>query len=892
MIHHNCNDSPIEVLKGNDNHPFLYQQIRWKRRDGNKKSSLSSRPPTKKQRKVYRREKKELQGRLNKHSAPGSRAGPMREWQEKNRQEILQFDREKIIQEEKDPEFLKYGMEDALLDDLMGNTKGLTSQPTPEPAYLGHQQTFLYHQIQQDMALYRAHLEAVNSGGDQEKPVVDVEMSPPPSLPSDKSISLVLRAFRDRFGTRQKPVGIAKALQHVLQDIGLPVSAFGEYTYTALLTCCRTPAEGRRIFQLMKQAQHPISSYSWSILVDIHAKVGDYQGCIDVMDEMIADRVPPSMAAYTSLLAACFKVCNDGRVSHAIRAKAAKASWEKWQEMRIVGIEPDVMAYGAMLRLCAAQGHAERALNLLEEMQQFQVKPTTLCFSSALRAVAKSQAIAIRYERGDSKRQKRRETLTLHHGRMARAIVTMAENAEVAQDEGFVCALIMCAAAAGDAATAKAIYVASQIRSLDHLRTIGPDSHLARLRGEKSEIPSSGKVRGELRQSIADDQSNESAVAHETSHDLPTLSDEDYGATPSFQEREYGKDSRVFSAILHACAQAVNQNSIGTMWQGRENSGYLCENSLRLLVARHVPQYTDRSIPGLGRTDNLTWDGEMKDDEYRDGKRKQRKFGGVHVDENASDTIDELSDDLARGFVDEDGKLLKKWQKTTPEDIWRMKYGYDGLENEKEDDSFDDQHEVKVIESSVRKYEPVDDDSPDDLYFDDDSMRWKTRPKDSFQSQIGNHNERAEPNHHTRNSEFNLRSAPLTKSAEGGSADDAIEAEEELYFDNDLMKWTKRSNQTTGIKKLNDFEYAKFSGQATSDSNGTSADDEGEELYFDDDAMRWKTRPKMKNEASNIYESSGNMNEDEEVLDEVSELILRRRAYLHVASIVSWCQTP
>lgn len=50
----------------------------------------------------------------------------------------------------------------------------------------------------------------------------------------------------------------------------------------------------------------------------------------------------PTQAAYTSLLAACYKICNDsGRNSHAIRAKAGKFGWKHWQEMRIVGIEPD-----------------------------------------------------------------------------------------------------------------------------------------------------------------------------------------------------------------------------------------------------------------------------------------------------------------------------------------------------------------------------------------------------------------------------------------------------------------------------------------------------------------------------------------------------------------------
>jgi pentatricopeptide repeat protein len=49
----------------------------------------------------------------------------------------------------------------------------------------------------------------------------------------------------------------------------------------------------------MQDNQHSISAYSWSILVDVHSKVGDFQGCAGVIKEMAAEGVPPTMAAYT-----------------------------------------------------------------------------------------------------------------------------------------------------------------------------------------------------------------------------------------------------------------------------------------------------------------------------------------------------------------------------------------------------------------------------------------------------------------------------------------------------------------------------------------------------------------------------------------------------------------
>ena len=200
---------------------------------------------------------------------------------------------------------------------------------------------------------------------------------------------------------------------------------------------------------LMSQRGQPINEYTWSILIDIHARLGDFEGCNSVMDDMKVAGVPPGLPAYTSLLAACYKVCNSGTTAPAVKARAGDMGWEKWKELRINGVEADAMAYGAIIRLLAARGRAEQAISTLQEMRQFQVKPTTLCFTAALKGVARSHEISVRYENGASRRFRRREQLTLYHGRMTRDIIVMAEQAEVVQDDGFVTALIMCAAAAG-----------------------------------------------------------------------------------------------------------------------------------------------------------------------------------------------------------------------------------------------------------------------------------------------------------------------------------------------------------------------------------------------------------------------------------------------------------
>lgn len=144
-----------------------------------------------------------------------------------------------------DREDEEYEIGDALMEDLLGNTAHLTSQATPEPVYLGHLHKKYYNIAADQMSRYRAAVEAqaqTEKNGDGASQVLNLSTGAA-SLPSDESISKVLRAYRDRYGTRSRPIGIAMALEHILKELGVPIVAFGEFTYTTLMTCCRTPIE-------------------------------------------------------------------------------------------------------------------------------------------------------------------------------------------------------------------------------------------------------------------------------------------------------------------------------------------------------------------------------------------------------------------------------------------------------------------------------------------------------------------------------------------------------------------------------------------------------------------------------------------------------------------------
>lgn len=300
---------------------------------------LKPRPVSKKQQTKYHRKLKVMEEKQAKHSKPGSKAGPRREFA----QDQLQYYKDKAtgkFSNQMEPEELEYDFGDAILDDLMGNTAHLSSIPNPTPIYLGHKYETYYTVVERIMKEYNRYL---TQSDNNEHLTNKVTSSLAPPLPTDYQLSLLLRSYRDQCSTsRSKPLGVAPVLRLLSQDLQVPMIALKELCYTTLMTCATTPTEARRIMKMMKDYNHPITSYSYSILVHIHSRRGDFRGAAEVLSEMNMEGVEPSLAAYTSCLAACYKVCNQGAISQAIKAEAGKLAWEKWKELRIIGLEPDV----------------------------------------------------------------------------------------------------------------------------------------------------------------------------------------------------------------------------------------------------------------------------------------------------------------------------------------------------------------------------------------------------------------------------------------------------------------------------------------------------------------------------------------------------------------------
>ena len=639
---------------------ILDQQRHMGRRDGNTSFNKERKPNRKKKKQYHKRMRELYHHKVGRHSAPGSKAVLRRQIAEDEQRTLID---EALGKVDEDVDQVEYNFADAIVDDLLGNSSFLSATPTPRPVFIGKQYDKHFTQVSGMMEDFHSHLKLAESMKDSESNA----LAPP--LPNDKQLSLLIRSYRDKHSRRHKPMGIVKVLRHLLTEIRLPTSIFGEKTYAALMSCSASPTEARRIIQMMKDNGLSPDVYIYSILIDVYAKSGDFRGADEVLSEMQFEGIEPGLPAYTSLLAGCYKVVNTGSMPQKIKAEAGSLAWERWKESIINGLKPDVMMYGSMIRIFAARGFPEKAINLIEEMQINEIRPTTLIFSSALKAVARSHANTLRFQGGYSEKNKRREKVAAHHGKMAKTIVVLAEQAGVEQDDGFVSSLMLCAGTAGDAASAKAIYLASEVRKLEYMRTIGGPEHLDMIRGKDPRkndqtIDSLSTGMDQLELTDGSDETTDSRtdvnLQEQSAHESQIL---------SYNPKKKRRDSRKLNALMTANANAVEKRGLAKIWSGSENKGFLCESSLRMIQLRYVPKYVDKSIPGMSSTEaglsGMVWDDE--DVETVGKQLRRKKFQGL-IEDQVDNTIDDLDPELYNLFVEDEDILFEGEKKEREEE--------------------------------------------------------------------------------------------------------------------------------------------------------------------------------------------------------------------------------
>jgi hypothetical protein len=243
---------------------------------------------------------------------------------------------------------------------------------------------------------------------------------------------------------------------------------------------------------------------------------------------------------------------------------------------------------------------------------------------------------------------------------------------------------------------------------------------------------------------------------------------------PSFEEREYGKDTRKLSALLFACSQAVESHGLGTQWAGRDSKGYLCANSLRLLTVRPQPKYHYPAIPGVSSTEVGMGSIEWKDEnpEHLSKSLRRAKYMGIKQDDSVGYTMDDIPEEFYNMFKNEYEQTENKndeFMDPMPLDKeqWEIQKKAKAAVamRERKKREFEKQ-ESSIEEASYKE-------SDEEWYFDDDVMRWKTR-------------KRQEQNH--------AASPRVESNVDKG--ENESEEDIEMYFDDDLMRWSTRPKQS------------------------------------------------------------------------------------------------
>ncbi|EJK49932.1 hypothetical protein THAOC_31136, partial [Thalassiosira oceanica] len=297
------------------------------------------------------------------------------------------------------------------------------------------------------------------------------------------------------------------------------------------------------------------------------------------------------------------------------------------KEMRVRSPPPDATAYGALLRSLAARGQPERAIDVLEEVTASLVLPTHAVRAGrdrsrrATTATGRggrrrrgedgpSEAYDAHVHVGAERRGQEPRGGVPFLGENGASSYVMAEQAEVARDDGLVASLMRCAAAAGDASTVREIYLASRVRRIDRLRASGagppPPSAGTHARGGPGARPG-----GRPPPLTAPSTSVGCVLAAAANH-------------VAYESRECGDDTRPPSTLLLAHAKAMEAGGLGSL-----------------------PQYENLAIPGL---DSVKADEET-------ARERRLLSGGGGEEEVTRDWIE--ADE--RGLLSDGERCLTVW---------------------------------------------------------------------------------------------------------------------------------------------------------------------------------------------------------------------------------------
>ena len=124
----------------------------------------------------------------------------------------------------------------------------------------------------------------------------------------------------------------------------------------------------------------------WSLLITSQTKLGEISSATEILDRLIRIGIKPLPDMYTSILNALVQKNRHDDVD------------EFWMRMHMDDTDLSKEAFSVMLKACAKTGNAERAFFYMDEMRCLGIAPDVLTFVSLFRACAEAPQWVRGYE--------------------------------------------------------------------------------------------------------------------------------------------------------------------------------------------------------------------------------------------------------------------------------------------------------------------------------------------------------------------------------------------------------------------------------------------------------------------------------------------------------------
>lgn len=200
-----------------------------------------------------------------------------------------------------------------------------------------------------------------------------------------------------------------------------------EESFDLLIRACGMQGElakAHAAFDAMADAGVPVSGRLFSALMDACARAGDDVAARATLRRMLASGLPPSAPVFTGLIGAIRRAGRSAQEAHAVLERARHhrcvedaplhtaiiqayldqndpdAAWDVFNEMRMVRVKADSVAFTAMLTACAMQDQLEQAQALLRDMELDEVAPTRATHAAFIRCCAARCASLAELPRG------------------------------------------------------------------------------------------------------------------------------------------------------------------------------------------------------------------------------------------------------------------------------------------------------------------------------------------------------------------------------------------------------------------------------------------------------------------------------------------------------------